>query len=61
MNIVFRVCNDAALEKEFLSQATARGLVDLAGHPALGGVRASLYNAMPLEGAEALVKFMKEF
>ncbi len=61
MNIVFRVCNDAALEKDFLTQAHSRGLVELAGHPALGGIRASLYNAMPIEGAEALCKFMREF
>lgn len=61
MNIIFRVNNDKDLEKQFLAECTKLGMIDLAGHPALGGVRASCYNAMPLAGVEKLVKFMKDF
>jgi phosphoserine aminotransferase len=49
------------LDKTFTTEAKAAGLVTLAGHRSVGGMRASLYNAMPLEGVEALVSFMKEF
>lgn len=61
MNIPFRVKSDEELEKKFLAQATAAGLLDLAGHRSVGGCRASLYNAMTIEGVEALVAFMKTF
>jgi phosphoserine aminotransferase len=60
MNIPFTLRN-AALDEEFLKQAKSRGLVQLKGHRSVGGMRASLYNAMPLEGVERLVQFMKEF
>jgi len=51
----------ASLEAAFSKEAAAMGLVELAGHRSVGGIRVSLYNAMPLEGVEALVKFMHEF
>jgi phosphoserine aminotransferase len=52
---------DETLEQSFLEQADAHGLLNLAGHAARGGLRASLYNAMPDEGVDALVAFMEEF
>jgi phosphoserine aminotransferase len=61
MNIPFRIRNDEELEKKFLVQATAANLYDLAGHRSVGGCRASLYNAMTIEGVEALIAFMKKF
>ena len=60
MNVTFRLATEA-LEKEFLAGATARGLVDLKGHRSVGGIRASIYNAMPREGVEALRDWMLEF
>lgn len=60
MNITFRT-GDAALDKEFVTGAASRGLVNLKGHKVAGGMRASLYNAMPMEGVDALLKYMKEF
>jgi phosphoserine aminotransferase len=60
MNVPFTV-RDAALEKDFLSEARAAGLVALEGHRSVGGMRASIYNAMPLAGVEALVAFMRDF
>ena len=60
MNIPFTL-KDAALDEEFLKQAKARGLVQLKGHRSVGGMRASIYNAMPMEGVKTLVEFMKEF
>lgn len=60
MNITFRLPTEA-LEKQFVADATAQGLIGLAGHRVLGGIRASLYNAMSLEGAQALADFMREF
>ncbi|HKY69734.1 MAG TPA: 3-phosphoserine/phosphohydroxythreonine transaminase, partial [Gammaproteobacteria bacterium] len=48
-------------EKEFIHQAAQRVLLFLEGHRVVGGLRASLYNAMPLEGVDALVSFMKDF
>jgi phosphoserine aminotransferase len=60
MNVPFTLA-DATLEKAFLSEARAAGLVALEGHRSVGGMRASLYNAMPLAGVEALVGFMREF
>ena len=60
MNITFRLPSED-LEKQFVSQATKAGLDGLKGHRSVGGCRASLYNAFPLEGVEALVAFMKEF
>ena len=61
MNIPFRVCCDAALETKFVADAAAAGFMDLGGHRSVGGCRASCYNAMPVEGVEALVEFMKAF
>jgi hypothetical protein len=52
---------DPQLDEAFLTQARAAGLVNLEGHRTVGGMRASLYNAMPLEGVQALVAFMQEF
>ena len=60
MNVVF-VTGDAELDKKFVAQAKEKGLVNLAGHRSIGGMRASIYNAMPKEGVEALMQFMKEF
>lgn len=60
MNAVF-VTGDEALDKEFIAKAREEGLINLAGHRALGGMRASLYNAVPLEGVEALIDFMERF
>lgn len=60
MNVPFWLTNPE-LDAEFLRQATARGLVALQGHRDAGGMRASIYNAMPLEGVQALVDFMAEF
>jgi phosphoserine aminotransferase len=60
MNVPFTLA-DAALDARFLEQAKAAGLVTLKGHRSVGGMRASLYNAMPQEGVDALVQFMQEF
>jgi len=60
MNVPFTLA-DRQLEQTFLSEARAAGLANLAGHRSVGGMRASLYNAMPLEGVAALVDFMKDF
>jgi phosphoserine aminotransferase len=60
MNIPFTLRN-AALDDEFLKQAKGRNLMQLKGHRSVGGMRASIYNAMPKKGVEALVQFMKEF
>ncbi len=62
MNVVFRVKDgDEALEKKCVQEATAAGLVGLKGHRSVGGLRASLYNAMPVAGVQALVEFLQEF
>ncbi len=60
MNVCFDLA-DASLTAEFLAQAQQRGLLHLQGHPARGGVRASLYNAMPEQGVDALIEFMRDF
>ena len=60
MNVPF-ILADARLDEEFLAGARAAGLANLAGHRSVGGMRASLYNAMPLAGVEALVAYMREF
>ena len=60
MNVPFTL-KDAALDEEFLKGAKTRGLVQLKGHRSVGGMRASIYNAMPAEGVKALVEYMKEF
>lgn len=60
MNVPF-VTGDADLDALFVKEATAAGFVNLKGHRTVGGMRASIYNAMPIEGVEKLVAFMKEF
>jgi phosphoserine aminotransferase len=60
MNIPFTL-HDAALDEAFLAESKAAGLLSLKGHRAIGGMRASIYNAMPLEGVNALVDFMRDF
>ncbi|MBQ5320837.1 MAG: 3-phosphoserine/phosphohydroxythreonine transaminase [Oscillospiraceae bacterium] len=60
MNVPF-VTGDEALDKKFIAEAKAAGLVNLAGHRSVGGMRASIYNAMTIEGVETLVEFMKKF
>ncbi|KAK5870883.1 hypothetical protein PBY51_003793 [Eleginops maclovinus] len=64
MNVPFHIGNkegDEGLEKEFLAGASKRGMISLKGHRSVGGIRASLYNAVTLEDAEALATYMKEF
>ena len=60
MNVPFRL-KDEALDEAFLKGAKERGMVQLKGHRSVGGMRASIYNAMPVAGVEALVAYMKEF
>ena len=60
MNVSFTL-KDAALDGAFVKQAEAMGLLQLKGHRSVGGMRASIYNAMPLEGVAALVAFMQQF
>jgi phosphoserine aminotransferase len=60
MNVTFR-CPSEELDKKFVKESEARGLDGLKGHRAVGGMRASIYNAFPIEGVRALVEFMKEF
>ena len=60
MNVVF-VTGNAELDKKFVKEAAAAGLKNLKGHRSVGGMRASIYNAMPYEGVEKLVAFMKKF
>ena len=60
MNVPF-VTGDADLDAKFVKEAAEAGFVNLKGHRSVGGMRASIYNAMPIEGVEKLVEFMKEF
>ncbi|WP_340106629.1 3-phosphoserine/phosphohydroxythreonine transaminase [Rhodohalobacter sp. 8-1] len=60
MNVTFRL-NDNHLEEKFLTEAKASGLLALKGHRSVGGIRASIYNACPMESVNALVDFMKDF
>jgi phosphoserine aminotransferase len=60
MNVPFKL-RDESLDGAFLKGAEARGLLQLKGHRSVGGMRASIYNAMPIEGVQALVEYMKEF
>lgn len=60
MNVTWRL-PDEALEEAFVKQASAQGLSQLKGHRSVGGIRASIYNAVPTEGVDALCQFMKEF
>ena len=60
MNVPF-VTGNADLDAKFVKEAEAAGLVNLKGHRTVGGMRASIYNAMPLKGVQALVTFMQKF
>ena len=60
MNVTFNTGNDE-LNAKFVAEATAAGLQALKGHKVLGGMRASIYNAMPIEGVQALIQFMQKF
>nr|MCR4668274.1 aminotransferase class V-fold PLP-dependent enzyme [Clostridia bacterium] len=60
MNVVF-VTGSPDLDAKFVSEARAEGMVNLKGHRSVGGLRASIFNAMPVEGVEALVDFMERF
>lgn len=61
MNIPFRVKKDDELEAKWLAEAAKENLIELKGHRSVGGIRASIYNAMPIEGVQKLVDFMKRF
>ena len=60
MNLTMRL-PDEGLEKKFVAEAKTAGFGGLKGHRSVGGIRVSLYNAMPLEGVKKLVEFMEEF
>ena len=60
MNVPFTL-HDSALDADFLQESEAAGLLALKGHKAIGGMRASLYNAVPLEAVQALTGFMRDF
>ncbi|MGE5340627.1 MAG: 3-phosphoserine/phosphohydroxythreonine transaminase [Candidatus Omnitrophota bacterium] len=60
MNVTFRILPEE-LEKKFVKEAEANGFIGLPGHRSVGGCRASIYNAMPIEGIKALVQFMEKF
>ena len=60
MNVTFTT-PDPDTDALFVKEAAAKGLTNLKGHRMTGGIRASIYNAMPVEGVQALVRFMKEF
>ena len=60
MNVPF-VTGDKDMDAKFVKEATEAGFVNLKGHRTVGGMRASIYNAMPKEGVEKLVAFMKKF
>ena len=60
MNVPFKL-RDESLDEAFLKGAQARSMIQLKGHRSVGGMRASIYNAMPLGGVQALVAYMKEF
>ena len=60
MNIPFTL-KDESLDEVFIKAAKDRGMIQLKGHRSVGGMRASIYNAMPIEGVQALVELMKDF
>ena len=60
MNVTFRLGTED-LEKKFVSEAAAAGLTSLKGHRSVGGIRASIYNACPVEAVDALISFMGDF
>ena len=60
MNVTFTT-PDPDMDAKFVKEATENGMVSLKGHRAVGGIRASIYNAMPVEGVQKLAEFMKKF
>ena len=60
MNVPF-VTKNAELDAKFVKEAGANGIMSIKGHRLVGGMRASIYNAMPIEGVKALIDFMKKF
>jgi phosphoserine aminotransferase len=60
MNVPF-ILRDSSHDAAFLEESTSAGLLNLKGHRSVGGMRASIYNAMPIEGIHALIDFMKDF
>ena len=60
MNVPFTL-TDPGLDASFLAGAKERGLIQLKGHRSVGGMRASIYNAMPIEGVRALVDYLSDF
>ena len=60
MNVPFKL-RDESLDEAFLKGAKEQGMVQLKGHRSVGGMRASIYNAMPIEGVRRLVDYMKDF
>ncbi len=60
MNIPF-ITGNADTDKQFIEEAKKNGFVNIKGHRSVGGMRASIYNAFPIEGVKALVEFMKKF
>lgn len=60
MNVVFRT-NNPTLDAQFVKDATSNGIISIKGHKLVGGMRASIYNSMPIEGVEFLIDFMKKF
>jgi phosphoserine aminotransferase len=61
VSVVFGIPGDKSLESKFVSKAESQGLLQLVNHPSVGGMRASLYNALPVKAVETLIKFMREF
>lgn len=61
MNVVFQLGKGEAAEKKFFAEAEKAHLIDVSGHRSVGGLRASIYNAMPVEGVQTFVNFMKKF
>ncbi|PRW58734.1 phosphoserine aminotransferase [Chlorella sorokiniana] len=61
MNVPFTIPSNPDLEKEFIAQAAKQGMIQLKGHRSVGGMRASIYNSMPLEGVQQLAAFMQKF
>ena len=60
MNVPF-ITGDEELDAKFVKEAKAAGIINIKGHRSVGGMRASIYNAMPIEGVKALVEFMRKF
>lgn len=60
MNVTFRIA-DEGLEKAFIKQSEQEGFIGLKGHRSVGGLRASIYNAVPMESVKTLTDFMKQF